>query len=32
MARIVSLWDELQKVLARMEPPFSHSSPTMAKG
>ena len=32
MAQIVSWWDELQKVLARMEPPLSYSSPTMAKG
>ena len=32
MAQIVSSWDELQKVLAQMEPPCSHSSPTMTKG
>jgi len=32
MARIMSWWDELQKVMAGMEPPVSHSSLTMAKG
>ena len=32
MVRIVSWWDELWKVLAWMEPPLSHSSPTMEKG
>ena len=32
MTQVVSWWDELQKVLARMEPPLSYSSPTMAKG
>ena len=32
MARIVSWWDKLQKILAQMEPSPSHSSPTMAKG
>ena len=32
MARIVSYWDELQKILARMEPPPSHKSPTTIKG
>ena len=25
-------WDELQKILAQMEPPPSHSSPTITKG
>ena len=32
MAQIVSSWDELQKILAWMEPPPSHSSPTIEKG
>ena len=32
MAQIVSWWDEFRKILAQMEPPPSHSSPTMVKG
>jgi len=32
MAQIMSSWNEVQKVLARMEPPRSHSCPTIAKG
>jgi len=31
MTEIVSWWDEFQKILAQMEPPTSHSSPTLAR-